>query len=185
MGIKNENGGYNVNKGAKEMCVECQNHNFVCNKCGTILDPEWERLLGYWTDRKGLRRLVETSKSDCFVWFLKYNDKIVRVGFGSLQKLFNETKPSPHYIKFDSVFIYMCRDIEERNIFATYAMGNIDSVDNRKAVPNERYIGKMLLRFKSTVPVKVRQYVLDDPDLVIGSAKYWDIRKLRENGYVY
>ncbi len=167
------------------MCVECQNHNFVCNKCGTILDPEWERLLGYWTDRKGLRRLVETSKSDCFVWFLKYNDKIVRVGFGSLQKLFNETKPSPHYIKFDSVLIYMCRDIEERNIFATYAMGNIESVDNRKAVPNERYIGKMLLRFKSTVPIRVRQYVLEDPDLVIGSAKYWDIRKLRENGYVY
>lgn len=167
------------------MCVECQNHNFVCDHCGTILDPEWGRLIGYWTDRKGIKRIVETSKSDCFVWFLKYNDKIVRVGFGSLQKLLSETKPSPRYIKFDSVFIYMCRDIEERNIFATYAMGNIEGIDNRRGVPNERYIGKMSLRFRSVVPEYVREYVMNDPDLVVGEMKYWDIRKLREQGYVY
>lgn len=167
------------------MCIKCQESSFVCQTCGSLLDPDWERLVPYWIERKNIKRIVNTSESDCFVWFLKYCGKIVRVGFGSLQKLLNETKPSPHYVKFDSAFIYLCDSVDERNIFATYAMGSIDGVDNRKAVPNERYVGKMALRFKSAVPMSVRQYVIDDPDLTIGESKYWDMNKLRGSGYVY
>lgn len=167
------------------MCMNCQEYNFVCRSCGTILDPEWERLQPYWIDRKGIKRIVDTSDSRNFVWFLRYAGKIVRVGFGDLHKLLNETKPSPRYIQFDSVFIYMCDSIEERNIFATYAMGNIDGVDNRRALRNNRYVSNGALRFKDVVSLDIRNYVLEDPDFLIGETKYWDVNKLRESGYVY
>lgn len=166
------------------MCINCSESTFVCQTCGTILDPNWERLSPFYCTRRMLKDLVESSDSDCFVWFLKYKEKIVKIGFGSLEKLHNETAPNPRYCKFDSAFIYLCKDISERNIFATYAMGNIEGIVNRKAVPNEKYIGKMQLQFKNTISNYVRQHVIEDPDLIIGNARYWDIDRLREAGYV-
>lgn len=166
------------------MCENCCESSFVCPVCGTIVDSSWDRINVYACDRKALKGLVGSCADPTFVWFLRYQGKIVRVGFGDLQKLYKETKPSPVYTKFDSVFIYWCSSLEERNIFATYAMANIEGILNRKAAPNNKYVGKMGIRFRSIVPVHIRQYVLNDPDLRIGDAEYWDIDKLREAGYV-
>lgn len=166
------------------MCENCCNATFVCPVCGTIVDPAWEHVQVYACERKALKSLVGSCGDANFVWFLRYQGKIVRVGFGDLQKLYKETKPSPVYTKFDSVFIYWCRDAEERNVFATYSMANIEGILNRKAAPNNKYVGKMSIRFRSVVPVHIRQYVLGDPDLRIGDAEYWDIDRLREAGYV-
>ena len=166
------------------MCVNCYNSNFVCETCGAIMNEDWKHMQPYFCLRKGLKKLKDTSSDENFVWFLRLDDKIVKVGFGSLYKLWRETLPSPYYCRFDSVFVYWCNSEDERNVFATFAMGNIEGVSNRKAVPNIRYIGKSELRFKSVVPGNIREYVMQDPDLVIGNSKYWDIEKLREAGYV-
>jgi hypothetical protein len=156
----------------------------VCRQCGAILDPQWEHVYVYACDRKMLKSLVGGCSDSTFVWFLKLEGKIVRIGFGDLLKLYKETKPSPVYTRFDSVFIYWLSSEEERNVFATYSMANIEGVLNRKAVANNKYVGKMSIRFNNTVPMNIRQYVLKDPDIVIGSTGYWDIDRLREAGYV-
>lgn len=166
------------------MCVNCYNSNFVCSTCGTIVNEDWKNLVPYFCLRKSLKRLKDTSDSENFVWFLRLDDRIMKIGFGSLHKLWRETLPSPYYTRFDSVFIYWCKSEEERNIFATFAMGNIEGIVNKKAVPNTKYVGKTELRFKSVVPGDMRDYVMRDPDLIIGDSKYWDIDKLREAGYV-
>ena len=166
------------------MCENCSGATFVCESCGTIIDPAWEHIAVWACERKMLKALVNGCSDATFVWFLRYQGKIVRVGYGDLQKLYKETKPSPVYTKFDSVFIYWCRDVEERNVFATYSMANIEGILNRKAAPNNKYVGKMAIRFRSVVPMHMRQYVMSDPDLRIGDAEYWDIDRLREAGYV-
>lgn len=170
------------------MCDSCFEYNFVCQNCGTILDPEFADKQCYLAQRKQLKDLLGTSPSgdaaNRFVWFLRYRGRIVKVGYGSLQKLCNETRPNAAYCKFDSVFIYYCTDEDDRDIFATAAMGNIANIVNRKAVPNPRFVGKAALKFRNTVPFHVRNIILNDPDLVIGEAQYWDIAKLRGQGYV-
>lgn len=166
------------------MCNDCYNYDFVCETCGTILNEEYSHIVGYFANRKMLKDLMKTSNEESFVWFLRYNGKIVKVGFGSLSKLFNETKPNANYIKFDTVFIYYCNSKDERDIFATASMGYIDGIVNKKAVPNKRYIGKTDLVFKNTVPPYIRKIVLTEPDLVIGNNIYWDAYRLKEEGYV-
>ncbi len=166
------------------MCDNCYVHEYACPDCGSILDEEFKYLRPYCAWRKELAELEKTSTADSFVWFLRYRGKIVKVGFGDLHKLYGETKPNAHYCKFDSVFIYWCKDEDERNIFATKSMGCIEGVVNRKAVPNNKYVGIMGLRFRRVVGDYMRKAVLDNPDLIIGEAKYWNIEKLREDGYV-
>ena len=166
------------------MCDKCYLNMYACPDCGAILDEEFRHLQPFGVYRKELRELEKTSTDSSFVWFLRYQGKIVKVGFGDLHKLFGETKPNAHYCKFDSVYIYYCVDDEERNIFATKSMGCLDGLVNRKAVPNNKYVGVMGLRFHRAVNSYMRQAVLDNPDLIIGEAKYWDIDKLREAGYV-
>lgn len=167
------------------MCNQCYEHSFVCTGCGAVLDTAWEGLMPYYVERRNLKTLCESSSDSCFVWLLRYQGKIVRVGYGDLLKLFKETKPSPHYIKFDSAFIYWLGDNEWRNVFATVAMANIEGVVNRQAATNNKYVGKMSIRFKSSVPAYVRSHILADPDLKIGELGYWDIDRLREAGYVH
>lgn len=166
------------------MCENCYSQTYVCPDCGMIIDEDFRHLIVYPVKRKELRELEKTSTDHSFVWFLRYKGKIVKVGFGDLHKLYGETKPNAHYCKFDSVYIYWCKDEDERNIFATKSMGNIDGVVNRKAVPNNKYVGVMGLRFKNIVNDYMRRAILDNPDLIIGDAKYWDIDKLKEVGYV-
>ena len=167
------------------MCNQCYvGQTFVCSGCGTVQDEAWQGLMPYYVERRNLKNVVETSKDSCFVWLLRYQGSIVRVGYGDLLKLFKETKPSPHYVKFDSVFIYWLGDNEWRNRFALCCMANIDGVQNRRGVESNKYCGKMSIRFKSTVPGHVRRFLLEEPDLRVGDMGYWDIDKLREAGYV-
>lgn len=166
------------------MCNQCYGQSFVCPGCGTIHDEAWKGLAPYYVERRNIKALCETSQDSCFVWFLRYKGEIVRVGYGDFLKLSKETKPSPHYTKFDSVFVYWLGDSEWRNQFATYAMANIEGVQNRRGVESNKYVGKMSIRFKNTIPSHIRRFVLEDPDLTIGDMGYWDIDKLREGGYV-
>ena len=170
------------------MCDSCFEYEFVCRKCGTILDPEFTDKQVYLAERKQLKPLADTAPDgdagNWFVWFLRYHGTIVKVGWGSLQKLCNEMKPNSSYCKFDTVFIYYCDSEAERNVFATVAMGRIEGVVNRKAVPNMRFVGRAGVQFKNTVPPYIRSVVLSEPDLVIGEAQYWDLTKLQEASYV-
>ena len=166
------------------MCNMCEGQNFVCPCCGGIVCEDWSGLSPYYVERKGIKTLCESNKDSCFVWLLRYRGKIVRVGYGDLFKLFNETKPSPHYIKFDSVFAYWLGDEEWRNRFALACMANIEGVQNRRGVESDKYKGKMSIRFRSSVPMHVRRFLLEEPDLKVGDMGYWDIERLREAGYV-
>jgi hypothetical protein len=168
------------------MCNKCyeSDQSFVCSSCGTPLSEDWAGLSPFYAERKSLKDLVETNKDSCFVWLLRYRGKIVRVGYGDLLKLYKETKPSPHYIKFDSVFVYWLGDNEWRNRFALACIAGIDGVHNRRGVESNKYVGKMTLRFRSCVPAYVRQHILEDPDYKVGDFGYYDIERLQEGGYV-
>lgn len=168
------------------MCNQCyENETFVCSGCGALKSEEWAGLDPFYVDRRNLKTLAEQGSDDSLVWLLRYRGKIVRVGYGDVQKLYKETKPSPYYIKFDGAFVYWLGDEEWRNRFALCCMAGIDGVQNRKGIESNKYVGKMALRFRSCVPVHVRRHVLDDPDLRVGDYGYWDIDKVREAGYVY
>lgn len=167
------------------MCKQCYDaQSFVCPGCGAVLNEDWAGLSPYYVERRNLKNVVDTSKDSCFVWLLRYQGKIVRVGYGDLLKLFKETKPSPHYIKFDSAFVYWLGDNEWRNRFALVAIASIDGVENRRGIESEKYVGKMALRFRSCVPAYVRQHIIEDPDYKVGDFGYYDIDRLRESGYV-
>ena len=167
------------------MCNICdEEHEFVCPGCGEIKTEDWAGLSPFYAERKNIKTLLDSSNDSCFVWLLRYRGKIVRVGYGDFLKLNNETKPSPHYIKFDSVFVYWLGDEEWRNRFALSCMANIEGVQNRRGVESNKYVGKMALRFKSSVPMHVRRFLLDEPDMKVGDMGYWDIERLREAGYV-
>lgn len=167
------------------MCNQCyESQAFICPGCGTVQDEAWHGLMPYYVERRNIKTLCESSKDSCFVWLLRYQGKIVRVGYGDLLKLLKETKPSPHYTKFDSVFVYWLGDSEWRNRFALCCMAGIEGVQNRRGVESEKYVGKMSIRFKSTVPCHVRRFLLEEPDLKVGDMGYWDLDKLREAGYV-
>lgn len=168
------------------MCNQCyDNETFVCSGCGALKEQTWTGLSPFYVDRRNLRQLAEQGESDeNLVWLLRYKGKIVRVGYGDIQKLYKETKPSPYYIKFDGAFVYWLGNEEWRNRFALCCMANIEGVQNRRGIESQKYVGKMTLRFRSCVPAYVRQHILEDPDYKVGDFGYYDIERLREGGYV-
>lgn len=168
------------------MCNQCyENEPFVCSGCGSLKDPDWEGLSPFYVDRRNLKDLASKGSDENLVWLLRYRGKIVRVGYGGLLKLFNETKPSPHYIKFDGAFVYWLGNEEWRNRFALCCMAGIEGVQNRRGIESEKYVGKMGLRFRACVPAYVRRHIIEDPDLKVGEFGYYDIDRLKEDGYVY
>lgn len=169
------------------MCNQCnESEGFVCSSCGMIRDESWSGLSPFYVDRRNLKDLVESGGGDeNLVWLLRYRGKIVRVGFGGIVKLYKETKPSPHYIKFDGAFVYWLGDPEWRNRFALCCMAGIEGLQNRRGIESDKYVGKMSLRFRESVPAYVRGHILEDPDLKVGSFGYYDREKLQEAGYVY
>lgn len=164
------------------MCVNCQLYNYVCQECGEILDNRYSHLKCYPIQRKDIKNIIWSSQSDNFVWFLRFQGKIVKVGFGNLLKLLNETRPNANYIRFDAVFIYYCENEAERNEFACCSMGEIESVMNRRGVRNERYKTKKEMRWNGGVSAETRDMLLGDPDFVIGESQYYDISRLIEYG---
>lgn len=169
------------------MCNQCcENESFVCSGCGALKSEEWSGLSPFYVDRRNLKELVAQGGGDeNLVWLLRYKGKIVRVGYGGILKLFNETKPSPHYVKFDGAFVYWLGDPEWRNRFALHCMANIDGIVNRRGIESAKYVGKMSIRFRSCVPAYLRSHILEDPDLKVGEFGYYDMERLRQDGYVY
>lgn len=168
------------------MCNQCcENEPFVCSKCGTLKEDCWVGLSPFYVDRRNLRNLAEQGNGDNnLVWLLRYRGKIVRVGYGGIDKLYKETKPSPYYTKFDGAFVYWLGEEEWRNRFALCCMASIEGVQNRRGVESNKYVGKMALRFKSCVPSYLRAHIIEDPDYRVGDFGYYDIEKLRDGGYV-
>ena len=164
------------------MCDKCSESKFICPDCGAVLDgsdgPE-----PYICTRKDLKNLIFTSRSDCFVWILRFNGVPIKVGYGPLIKLFNETRPNANYVRFDTVIIYWLPSVEERNIFACRAMGEIDGIVNRRGVPNRKYKSRTEMRWRITgVSPAARETILGDPAFYIGETPYWDISELEAYG---
>ena len=164
------------------MCVNCQLYNYVCQECGTILDDRYAHLQPYEIDRKSIKNIIWSSQADTFVWFLRFKGQIVKVGFGNLLKLLNETRPNANYIRFDSVFIYYCTDARERDQFACCSMGEIEGVINRRGVKNDRYKTKKEMRWSSVISAETRAMLLGDPEFKIGDNEYYDLDRLVEYG---
>ena len=164
------------------MCVNCQQYNYICPDCGEVLDSDYIHLKAYYCLRRNIKNLLWSSQSDNFVWLLRFEGKIVKVGFGNLIKLLNETRPNANYTRFDSVFLYYCNNEEERNEFACRCMGEIDGVINRRGVHNNRYKTKKELRWSNPVNPETRDIILGDPDFAVGDSQYYDIDRLQEYG---
>lgn len=164
------------------MCDECAKYEYVCQKCGTITDAEFAHLVPYVCTRKELKNLVHTSTADTFVWFLRFQGKIVKVGYGTLIKLLNETRPNANYLRFDTAIIYWCKDAVERNVFACRSMGEIEGLFNRKGVDNIKYKPLAKMKWKTPVSVSVRSSMLGDPLFYIGETGYWDVSELTAYG---
>lgn len=168
------------------MCNQCyENEPFVCSGCGSLKSEDWQGLSPFYVDRRDLKRLSEQGGDENLVWLLRYQGKIVRVGYGGIHKLYKETKPSPYYTKFDGAFVYWLGDGEWRNRFALWCMANIEGIQNRRGIESNKYVGKMSLRFRFCVPAYVRTHILEDPDLRVGDFGYYDLERLRADGYVY
>lgn len=164
------------------MCEICAEQNYVCPKCGKILDPDWEQLVPYICARKDIKNISWTCSSENFVWLLRFEGRIVKVGYGGLVKLLNETRPNATYIRFDTAIIYLCNSEEERNVFACRTMGELEGIVNRRGVVNTRYKTLTEMKWRTNIPMDVKTAVLGDPDFKIGNTGYWDISKLSEYG---
>lgn len=165
------------------MCEFCKNYEDVCLNCGKVKHTEHMNKIPYLCERRALKELAKTSEDETFVWIMKYRNKAVKVGVGTLKKLFNETLPNPRYVKFDSVIIYWCNDISERNAFGTLICGLFsDSICNRQGWKNATYCKRTEL----LLPHGDSSYLLEekyaDPIFYIGDNAYWDVRALFELG---
>lgn len=162
------------------MCEHCIKYEFVCEKCGSVLHPEYSGLVPFRVLRREIKNLLWTSQSEDFVWILLFEGRPVKVGHGSLMKLNNETRPNANYIRFDSVFIYYCGEL--RNEFACRLMGEIPGLVNRRGVSNSVYKTQKEMRWRVQPSASVKSMVLDTPDFEIAGIGYWDIRKLAQYG---
>lgn len=160
------------------MCENCYQYEFVCEKCGTVNWTEYAGLVPYRAIRREIKNLVATSDSQDFVWVLVFEGKPVKVGYGSLIKLNNETRPNANYIRFDTAWIYYCGNTDFRNQFACRLMGAIKGLVNRKGVVNSVYKTRNEMRWNVNPAISVKNDILDDPDFMIADTGYWDVRKL-------
>lgn len=165
------------------MCEKCKcDEQFICTDCGEVFGDDYVNLKPFSVIRREIKNLVWTSQSDNFVWILRFEGRPVKVGYGSLVKLNNETRPNANYIRFDSVWIYWCDSPETRNSFACRLMGEIPGIVNRRGVMNNRYKTRKEMRWKSNPSASVRDMVLDSPDFEIAGIGYWDIQRLEQFG---
>lgn len=162
------------------MCNFCSKTEGICPVCGSVQHPDWS-VVPYKCLRRDIKRIADTCDSDTFVWALLKDSTVVKIGCGTLKKLFNETKPNPKYIRFDSVVIYWLKDLWERNELATLLCGlHADTVVNRQAWRNYTYCkaSELIMPPGQSDPVSV----FGDPDFKVGDVSYWDIRKLQRIG---
>lgn len=160
------------------MCKMCEQYEHVCLNCGAVKHPDWNGKVFPWVcERRKLKELVETSDSESFVWIMLFRGVAVKVGCGTLKKLYNETLPNPRYCRFDTTIIYYMKDKWDRNEFATLLCGLIgDGLLNRQGWVNYTYcrVGDLVMP-----PDKCNPYdAFGDADFYIGDMPYWDIRKL-------
>ena len=160
------------------MCERCNEQEFVCLNCGAVQGT----MIPYQCIRRELKNLLWTSQSENFVWILRFEGRPVKVGCGSLTKLNNETRPNANYIRFDTVWIYWCDNIDDSKALACRLMGEIQGLVNRRGVINNRYKTRNEMRWKSNPPASVRNMLLDSPDFEIAGIGYWDVDKLSQYG---
>ena len=153
------------------MCDRCYKHDYLCSDCGKVIDEEFKDLIPFTCLRKDIKNIVMTSTSNNFVWLLMFNETPVKIGYGSLVKLLNETRPNATYVRFTHVHIYYCNSEEQRNEFATKSMGYIDGLLNRKGVKNNKYKAFNEIVMNCSREQKVK--ALGEPDFRIGDMGYW------------
>ena len=160
------------------MCKLCERFENVCLECGTVKHKDWEgKGFPFVCERRRLKDLAEMSPEENFVWVMVFRGTAVKVGCGSLKKLFNETLPNPRYCRFDTAILYYMKDKWDRNEFATLLCGLLgDSVCNRQGWANYTYckVNDLIMPPNKNDPYEA----FGDADFYIGSMPYWDIRKL-------
>lgn len=165
------------------MCEKCNEAEKVfCSVCGSVLAGGWEDKQGYLAQRREIKNLMFGCLAETFVWVLMFEGRPVKVGYGSLVKLNNETRPNATYIRFDSVWIYWCNTGEECRAFACWLMGNIKGIVNRKGVSNSKYKSKTEMRWVNNVPLTNRNLILGEPDFEIAGIGYWSMDKISQFG---
>ena len=163
-------------------CEKCKEYEFICKDCGEILWSEYAHIKPFRVIRKEIKNLIWTSDAESFVWVLMFEGRMVKVGQGSLIKLNNETRPNATYIRFDTVLIYYCYNIEESKSLACRLIGELKGIVNRRGVVNSTYKSKTEMRWSTTVNAGMRNMILGEPDFDICGIGYWDVRKLHQFG---
>ena len=163
------------------MCNFCKNYENVCLMCGSVLGEDYKGIFPFVSLRRDLKNIVGTCEEDTFVWLLVFRENVVKVGCGTLRKLYNETLPNPKYCRFDKCIIYYVNNKWDRNELATLLCGLYsDTVVNRQGWSNYTYCksSDLIMPANESNPM----IAFGDAEFYIGDTPYWDIRKLRNMG---